>query len=150
IRLPTLLDALGEEFANSTISHAPGTTIDGGETDGIDAAVAAAVDADVVIVALGDRAGLFGRGTSGEGCDAESLALPGAQQQLLDAVLATGKPVIVVLMAGRPYALGAAPASAAAIVEAFFLGEAGTPAIAGVLSRSEEHTSELQSREKLV
>jgi beta-xylosidase len=134
IRLPTLLHSLREEFSSSTVTHAPGTTIDGGETDGIDAAVAAAAEADVVIVALGDRAGLFGRGTSGEGCDAESLANPGAQQQMLDAVLATGTPVIVVLMAGRPYALGAAPASAAAIIEAFFLGERGAPAIAGVLS----------------
>src|SRR5690606_2255571 len=117
-----------------SVTFARGTTIDGGETDGIAEAAQAARDADVVVVALGDRAGLFGRGTSGEGYDAKSLALPGAQQHLLDAVLATGTPAIVVLMAGRPYALGSAPASAAAIVEAFFLGEAGTPAIAGVLS----------------
>lgn len=134
IHLPTLQDALRDEFPNSTMTFERGTTIDGGETDGIDAAVATARDADIAVVALGDRAGLFGRGTSGEGCDAESLALPGAQQQLLDAVLATGTPVIVVLMAGRPYALGAAPASASAIIEAFFLGEMGTAAIAGVLS----------------
>jgi beta-xylosidase len=134
LHLPTLLDSLGEEFISSSVTFARGTSIDGGETDGIAAAAQAAREAEVVIVALGDRAGLFGRGTSGEGCDAESLALPGAQQQLLDAVLATGTPTIVVLMAGRPYALGAAPASAAAIVEAFFLGEMGTPAIAGVLS----------------
>ena len=58
------------------------------------------------VVALGDRAGLFGRGTSGEGCDAESLDLPGAQQQLLDAVLDTGTPSVLTLLAGRPYALG--------------------------------------------
>ena len=50
--------------------------------------------ADVVVLALGDRAGLFGRGTSGEGCDVESLDLPGAQQRLLDAVLDAGTPVV--------------------------------------------------------
>ncbi|WP_179199496.1 glycoside hydrolase family 3 C-terminal domain-containing protein, partial [Streptomyces viridochromogenes] len=79
-------------------------------------------------------AGLFGRGTSGEGCDAESLELPGAQQQLLDALLDSGTPVVTVLLAGRPYALGRAVAESAAIVQSFFPGEEGTRAIAGVLS----------------
>jgi beta-xylosidase len=134
ITLPTLVNTLTDEFPSATLTHSRGTTIDGGETDGIAEAAEVARASDVVIVALGDRAGLFGRGTSGEGCDVESLTLPGAQQQLLDAMLATGTPTIVVLMAGRPYALGDAPASAAAIVEAFFLGEEGTRAIAGVLS----------------
>lgn len=132
IELPTLVHSLGIEFG--AVSFTEGTSIDGGETDGIAAAVAAARDADVAIVALGDRAGLFGRGTSGEGCDAESLQLPGAQQQLLDAVLATGTPTVVVLFAGRPYALGRAVTDAAAIVQTFFPGEEGTPAVAGVLS----------------
>src|SRR5690606_37518800 len=90
IELPTLLESLRAEFPESDLVYVRGTTIDGGETAEFDAAVAAARDADVVIAALGDRAGLFGRGTSGEGCDVESLELPGAQQQLLDAVLASG------------------------------------------------------------
>ena len=132
IDLPTLVESLTAEFG--TVDFVLGTSIDGGETDGIPAAVAAAEKADVAIVTLGDRAGLFGRGTSGEGCDADSLALPGAQQQLLDAVLATGTPTIVVLFAGRPYALGAAVTDAAAIVQTFFPGEEGTGAVAGVLS----------------
>ncbi|QEO08733.1 glycoside hydrolase family 3 N-terminal domain-containing protein [Protaetiibacter larvae] len=134
LHLPTLLESLREEFPSSDLVYVRGTTIDGGETAEIPAAVAAARDADVVIVALGDRAGLFGRGTSGEGCDAESLALPGAQQQLLDAVLTSGTPTVVTLLAGRPYALGGAPETANAILEAFFLGEEGTPTIAGALS----------------
>ena len=133
IRLPTLLEALEAEFPAARIDVVPGTSVAGGETDGIPAAAGAAAGADVAILALGDRAGLFGRGTSGEGCDAESLVLPGAQQALLDAVLATGTPTIVVLLAGRPYALGDAPSRAAAIVEAFFAGEEGAAAIAGVL-----------------
>jgi beta-xylosidase len=134
IELPTVLDAARTEFPAAQIDHVLGTTIDGGETDGIPAAVELARAADVVVVALGDRAGLFGRGTSGEGCDAESLVLPGAQQQLLDALLATGTPVVVVLLSGRPYALGAAVTEAAAIVQTFFPGEEGATAIAGVLS----------------
>jgi len=139
IELPTLLDSLRAEFPGAEIEHVAGTTIAGGETDGIPAAAAAAARADIAIVALGDRAGLFGRGTSGEGCDAADLRLPGAQQPLLDAVIATGTPTVAVLLAGRPYALGnavlpRAEGGAAAIVEAFFAGEEGTPAIAGVLS----------------
>ncbi|MCP2637936.1 glycoside hydrolase family 3 C-terminal domain-containing protein [Microbacterium sp. HD4P20] len=134
ISLPTLREALAAEFPHAEIVHAAGTTIDGGETDGFDEALAAARDADVVVLALGDRAGLFGRGTSGEGCDAADLTLPGAQQALLDAVLDAGKPTVVTLLAGRPYTLGSAPERAAAIVQTFFAGEEGTGAIAGVLS----------------
>jgi beta-xylosidase len=134
IRIPTLLDAIRGEFPESRVDHLPGTTVDGGETAGIPAAAALAAEADLVILALGDRAGLFGRGTSGEGCDAESLALPGAQQALLDALLDAGAPVVAVLLAGRPYALGRAVDEAAAIVQAFFAGEEGAGAISGVIS----------------
>jgi len=134
IRIPTLLDALRDEFAGSEVRHAVGTSVDGGETDGIAEAIELAASADVVVLALGDRAGLFGRGTSGEGCDAESLALPGAQQALVDAVLDAGTPAVLALLAGRPYALGRAASESAGIVQAFFAGEEGAGAIAGVLS----------------
>ena len=133
LRLPTLADALRQEFPEADISHVRGTSVDGGETD-FDAALAAAREADVVVLALGDRAGLFGRGTSGEGCDAADLALPGAQQALLEAVLGTGTPVVVALLTGRPYALGSAGSQTGAVVAAFFAGEEGAGAIAGVLS----------------
>ncbi|HEX7490635.1 MAG TPA: glycoside hydrolase family 3 C-terminal domain-containing protein, partial [Candidatus Limnocylindrales bacterium] len=78
--------------------------------------------------------GLFGRGTSGEGCDAESLELPGVQRDLVEAVLATGTPVILVLLTGRPYAVGWALDACSAVVQAFFPGEEGAAAIAGVIS----------------
>ncbi|MGN6503118.1 MAG: glycoside hydrolase family 3 N-terminal domain-containing protein [Pseudolysinimonas sp.] len=134
IELPTVLQAVRAEFPESEVVHAAGTSIDGGETDGIADAVALAADSDVVVLALGDRAGLFGRGTSGEGCDVASLDLPGAQQQLLDAVLDAGTPTVVTLLTGRPYALGRAVTEAAAIVQTFFPGEEGAPALARVLS----------------
>jgi beta-xylosidase len=134
IELPTVAEGIRREFPAARVTVSLGCEVDGDDTAGIAAAVEDARDAEIVIVALGDRAGLFGRGTSGEGCDAESLALPGAQQQLLDALIATGVPVVVVLVAGRPYALGDAPERAAAIVQTFFPGEEGGPAIAGVLS----------------
>ncbi|GAA0688216.1 glycoside hydrolase family 3 N-terminal domain-containing protein [Streptomyces thermocarboxydus] len=134
IGLPTLRETLTAEFPDADITYVRGTGVDDGDLSGLDEAVWAAREADVTLVALGDRAGLFGRGTSGEGCDAETLTLPGAQQQLLDALLDTGTPVVTVLLAGRPYALGRAVTESAAIVQSFFPGEEGTHAIAGVLS----------------
>ncbi|MBT2873370.1 MULTISPECIES: glycoside hydrolase family 3 N-terminal domain-containing protein [Streptomyces] len=134
IGLPTLRETLTAEFPDADITYVRGTGVDDGDLSGLDEAVWAAREADVTLVALGDRAGLFGRGTSGEGCDAETLDLPGAQQQLLDALLDTGTPVVTVLLAGRPYALGRAVTESAAIVQSFFPGEEGTHAIAGVLS----------------
>ncbi|MFE1549910.1 beta-glucosidase [Streptomyces sp. NPDC058718] len=134
IDLPTLRDSLVAEFPGAEVLVARGTGVDDGDTEGFTEALDLARRADVVVAALGDRAGLFGRGTSGEGCDAESLALPGAQQQLLDALLDTGTPVVTTLLTGRPYALGRAAEESAAILQSFFPGEAGTTAIASVLS----------------
>ncbi|WP_404814216.1 beta-xylosidase/alpha-l-arabinosidase [Kitasatospora fiedleri] len=134
IELPTLRQALAAEFPDSEIRTAAGAGIDGTDTSGFAEALDAARWADVVIIALGDRAGLFGRGTSGEGCDVELLELPGVQRQLLDALLDAGTPVVPVLLAGRPYALGRAVTEAAALVQTFFPGEAGTEAVAAVLS----------------
>ena len=134
LSIPTVAEALRDEFPGSEITTAAGCTIDGTATTGFDEALAVARGSDVVVAVLGDRAGLFGRGTSGEGCDAESLDLPGVQQQLLEHLLATGKPVVVVLLTGRPYALGSAATDAAAIVQGFFPGEEGAGAVAGVLS----------------
>ncbi|GAB3460269.1 beta-xylosidase/alpha-l-arabinosidase [Actinophytocola sediminis] len=134
VDIPTLLDALTAELGSALVEHAPGCDVTGGDLAGIDDAVAAAGRADVCVVAVGDRAGLFGRGTSGEGCDVPDLRLPGDQPQLLEAVLATGTPVVLVLLSGRPYALGPYADRVAAIVQAFFPGEEGGPAVAGVLT----------------
>ena len=102
--------------------------------DLIPAAVAAAKAADVAVVCVGDLAGLFNTGTVGEGSDADSLDLPGVQQQLLDAIVATGTPVIVVLMSGRPYNLGGLEDKVAALVMAFAGGQEGGPALVDVLT----------------
>jgi beta-xylosidase len=134
VDIPTVFASVAAEFAASDVTFTPGCTVDGTDDSGIAEAVASAAQADVVVVALGDRAGLFGRGTSGEGCDAESLRLPGRQEDLLEALLDTGTPVVVFVDSGRPYSLGTAPARAAAIVQAFFPGEEGGVAVARVLS----------------
>ena len=134
VDVPTLTDALTAEFPQSAITTVGGTGFSDGDTSQIAEAVAAAQAAELAVLAVGDLAGLFGAGTSGEGCDVESLQLPGAQHELVEAVLATGTPVVLVLVTGRPYSLGAYQGRARAIIQAFMPGEEGASAIAGVLS----------------
>ncbi len=94
----------------------------------IAAATAKAKDADVVILGLGERQGI-----SGEGFDRTDLNLPGNQEQLLEAVVAVGKPVVVVLENGRPLTIGWAKDHVPAILEAWYPGEFGGRAIAETL-----------------
>lgn len=91
-------------------------------------AVAAARDAEVVIMALGENLGI-----SGEGFDRSSLDLPGNQEQLLEAVAATGKPVVLVLENGRPLTIPWAKEHIPVILEAWYPGEFGGKAIAATL-----------------
>ncbi|MEU6588901.1 glycoside hydrolase family 3 N-terminal domain-containing protein [Streptomyces sp. NPDC046881] len=134
IEIPTVLDALRTELPDAKVTFAQGGGVADPDTAGFAEAVARAAEADVCVAVLGDRAGLFGRGTSGEGCDATDLRLPGVQAELLDALVATGVPVVLVLLTGRPYALGRWHGRLGAVVQAFFPGEEGGPAVAGVLS----------------
>jgi beta-glucosidase-like glycosyl hydrolase len=133
VRIPSLAEALAEVFPGDLRVTAGSDVFVADDAD-IEAAVEAARDAEVCVLALGDRAGLFGRGTSGEGCDTDTLDLPGRQVELARAVLDTGTPTVLVLLTGRPYALGGLADRAAAVVQAFFAGQEGAPAIAGVLS----------------
>ncbi|MBO0842385.1 MAG: glycoside hydrolase family 3 C-terminal domain-containing protein [Nocardioides sp.] len=137
IAVPTIASALAEELSGASFSVVPGVEVEGTDTSGIPAAVSAAASADVAVVVVGDQAGLFGRGTVGEGNDSESLDLPGVQRSLVEAVVATGTPVVLVLVTGRPYAVDWAlegEARPAAVLQAFFPGEEGGPAIARVIS----------------
>lgn len=135
--IPPVLDALREEFPQATLATARGCEVEGDDRSGIPSAAAVAAESDLAVVVVGDRAGLFGRGTVGEGNDAESLELPGVQRELIEAVVRTGTPTIVVLLTGRPYAIDWAvtgPDAPAALLQAFFPGEEGGNAIAAVLS----------------
>ena len=135
--IPPVLDALREEFPEAALVAARGCEVEGDDRSGIQEAVAVATQADVAVLVVGDRAGLFGRGTVGEGNDVESLELPGVQRELVEAVVRTGTPTIVVVLSGRPYAIDWAiegPDAPAAVLQAFFPGEEGGRAIATVLS----------------
>lgn len=130
---PSVREAVDAEFPGA-VTFAEGCTVDGTSTEGFADAVAAARDADVAVIVAGDRAGLFGGGTVGEGCDVESLDLPGVQRNLVEAVLETGTPVVLILMTGRPYAVGWAVERCAAVLQTFFPGEEGGTALAGILA----------------
>jgi beta-glucosidase len=134
VDIPTLADALRADPARFDVVVTEGCPVLGGDDEGIEAAARAAAGADVCVAVLGDQAGLFGNGTSGEGCDAVDLRLPGRQEELLEALLATGTPVVLVLLAGRPYELSRQVDRLAAVVCGFFPGEEGGPAVADVLT----------------
>ncbi|MGU3412836.1 glycoside hydrolase family 3 N-terminal domain-containing protein [Enterobacteriaceae bacterium C34A] len=104
------------------------------DTTLIPEAVEVAQASDVVVVCVGDLAGLFQSGTVGEGSDTDSLNLPGVQQQLVAALVATGKPVIVVMTGGRPYGLQGLEDKVAALLMAWAPGQEGGYAIADVLT----------------
>lgn len=135
--VPTVAQALRSRFPDAQVQVITGCGVEESEDDDIEAAVAAAEAADVVVAVVGDRAGLFGVGTVGEGNDVESLALPGAQRALVEAAVATGTPVVVVVITGRPYELDWAldgEGRAAAVLQSFFPGEEGASAIVDVLA----------------
>ena len=110
-----------------------GCDVLGDDRSGFEDAVAAASRADIAIVVVGDQAGHFGAGTSGEGTDADDLSLPGVQQQLVEAVVASGTPTVVVLVTGRPYAVPWIAEHVPAVLATWFPGEEAGGAVADVL-----------------
>lgn len=114
--------------AATTVLHAPGTGLTDGDTSGIAAAVALTRQADVTVLVVGEPDSM-----SGEGSSRTRLDLPGAQERLQQAVVATGRPVVLVLMNGRPLILSWAAEHVAAILETWFLGVETGHAIADVL-----------------
>ena len=125
----TVLQGIKSRVSSGTqVLYAQGAGIEDTSTAGFADAVAAARGAKVAILVLGERHDM-----SGEAASRSSLGLPGVQQQLLEAVAATGTPVVLVLMNGRPLILEWAVEHVPAIVEAWFLGVESGNATADVL-----------------
>lgn len=106
------------------------------DEEGIAAACRKAREADVCVLVLGEnseRYSSFGR-TCGENCDRDNLDLPGRQQELLERVVNVGKPVVLVLLNGRPLSLVWAKGNVNAVVEAWEPGMEGGTAVGDVLS----------------
>lgn len=128
-RVVSMYDGLTQKTGSDVkFTYAPGVTIKGSDTTGIAEAVATASHSDVVIMALGEAADM-----TGESRSRADIGLPGRQMELFNAVKATGKPVIVVLMAGRPLIFNDIDDKADAILYTWFLGDEGGHAIANVL-----------------
>ncbi|MFN8520258.1 MAG: glycoside hydrolase family 3 C-terminal domain-containing protein, partial [Chloroflexota bacterium] len=131
--IPTVLDVLRERLPNAEVRYAKGTGLQDGTDEEIAEAVEAARGADVAVVVLGERSGLTPECTCGESRDRWDLALLGRQSELLLAVAATGTPVVLVLLAGRPQAIETEAGHCAAILQAWLPGDLGGEAIADVL-----------------
>lgn len=130
---PTILDAIRGRLPGVDVTYAPGTGISEGNDADIDEAARIAAAADVAIMVLGERSGLTDDATTGEFRDRSHLGFVGRQQELLERVVATGTPVVLVVVSGRPLAIEWAARHAAAVLLAWVPGDAGPGAIADVL-----------------
>ena len=134
IPIVSVLDGVKSAVSGRTVvRHAKGCEVFGGTTEGFAEAVEAANGSDMVILVVGGKSGLSESDTTGEFRDRANLGLPGLQDRLVDAVCETGKPVVVVLVNGRPLSIGWIADNVKAIVEAWLPGEEGGDAVADVL-----------------
>lgn len=145
----TVLEGLRNKLGTHVqLNYAKGCNITGFDRSGIADAVKAAQQSDVAIVVLGETSVILsglgwgiGLGenepkdpfVSGEGYDVTNLDPPGVQRELLQAVYATGKPVILILMHGRPWSIAWEKEHIPAILETWYPGEQGGNAIAEIL-----------------
>ncbi|HLO28461.1 MAG TPA: glycoside hydrolase family 3 N-terminal domain-containing protein [Anaerolineales bacterium] len=134
VKVVTVCDGVREIVSpNTQVLYAKGCDNLTDDQSGFEEAVKTAEQADVVVLVLGDRSGMIPTCTTGETRDSADLHLPGAQEELAKAILATGKPVVVVLVNGRPFAIPWLDESANAILEAWLPGEEGGRAVVDIL-----------------
>lgn len=130
--VPTLLDAMVRRAGESiSVRYARGCGFSGTATEGFPEAVAIAAEADVAVLFMGGKSGMTLDATAGEFRDRTAIDLPGVQEGLLEAIGATGTPVVLVLVSGRP--LSPDVSNAQAVLHAWLPGEHGADAVAGVL-----------------
>jgi len=130
----TILEGIKSKVGkDTTILYAAGCEYNSASKDGFPEAVKAAQKADVAILVVGGRSGLIPDCTCGEMRDSAELRLPGVQDDLVRAIYETGTPVVLILVDGRPLALGWIVEKIPAIIEAWLPGEEGGNAVADVL-----------------
>lgn len=134
VQISSVLEAIQTQVAPGTrVLFAPGCEINSADRTGFEQAIKAAGEAEVAILVVGDKSGLTPDCTCGESRDRAELGLPGIQQELVQAIVATGKPVVVVLINGRPLSVPWIAEHVPALVEAWLPGEEGAAAVADVL-----------------
>jgi len=126
--VPLLAGLRARKRSATNIAYAKGCEVTGDSRDGFDEAVSVARESDFVILAVGESADM-----SGEAAARSSLDLPGRQLELVQAIHATGKPYVVVLMNGRPLSINWVATNSPAILETWFAGSQAGNAIADVL-----------------
>jgi beta-glucosidase len=123
-----VFDGIRQAVPGVNVLYARGADVEGNDTTGFAEAARVARAADAVILVLGEHQDM-----SAEARNRSTLDLPGVQQKLVELVHATGKPLVVVLMNGRPLALPWLDQNVPAILEAWYLGVQMGPAVADVL-----------------
>jgi beta-glucosidase len=128
-KVVTILSGLRKRFGESSVEYAKGADIKGNNTSGFRAAIELATQSDIVICALGES-----RDQSGEASCRTDIGLPGNQQALIEELAKTGKPIVAIVMAGRPLTLEWLARNVAAILYSGHLGTRAGDAIAEVIS----------------
>lgn len=126
--MKSIADAIKECNGKANVTYVKGCSPDGKDRGGFAAALSAARKADKVVMVIGER-----WDWSGEAASRANINIPGVQSELLEKIAATGKPVAVVLLNGRPLDLSAESEVASAIVEAWYPGTMGAEAVTDVL-----------------
>ena len=144
VKVVTVLEGIRNKVSKETkVLYAKGCDIDSQDRSGFEEALRIAREADVIIAVMGEKSGLdpswFGlkkevvQHTSGEGVDRASLGLPGVQEELIKELHRIGKPMVLVLINGRPLAITGILPYVNAVLEAWFPGEEGGNAIADII-----------------
>ena len=135
IRIVSILEAIKSKVSSKTrVYFAEGCGINESSKEGFKEAVEAASKSDVIIAVVGERSGISRLpAVTGEGRDRASLSLPGVQEELIEELCRVGKPLIMVLVNGRPLSIGRLIEKASAVIEAWFPGEEGGNAVADAL-----------------
>lgn len=133
VKVPTILEAFKNTLPGVEIVHANGCDPLGDDESGFAAAMQAAEGCDAAILVMGGRSGLAPYCSTGEFRDTTDLGLPGVQAKLVEAVAAIGKPVVLVLVDGRPAAIGDLEEKVNAVLEAWVPGEEGAAAVVDTL-----------------
>jgi beta-glucosidase len=126
----SLAEAVRKLLPKAEVTSLAGTGVTPSEPTDIEAAVATARDADVVILAIGGRSSWSGKRTEGEGSDTANIDLPRQQVDLINAVAALGKPMVAVISMGRPYTLASVIDKLPALITDYYAGPHQGTAIA--------------------